>query len=168
MAEALNLAIIVVALLALFFLLKGRPKARAIPAGPGAGSYTPVPEGAPVLHWADGGGQFDVEVLGESRYRDTIRRLAGEHGDGKADARHTALLLPDDANPYEDKAVAVFLSGEMVGYLAPKDALAFRQRLARQEIAGQLTSCDAAVRGGALWEGKRLAYAVWLDIDLKG
>ncbi|AVR94952.1 hypothetical protein [Pseudoduganella armeniaca] len=168
MAEALNLAIIVVALLALFFLLKGRPKAPPLPVRPDAGSYTPVPEGAPVLHWADGGAQFDVEVLGESRYRDTIRRLAGEHGDGKADARHTALLLPDDANPYEDKAVAVFVSGEMVGYLAPKEALALRLRLARQEIAGQLTSCDAAIRGGNLWEGKRLAYAVLLDLDLKG
>lgn len=167
MAEALNLAIIVVALLALFYLLKGRPKAPPLPIRPDAGSYTPVPEGAPVLHW-DGSGQFDVEVLGESRYRDTIRRLAGEHGDAKADARHTALLLPDDANPYEDKAVAVFVSGEMIGYLAPKDALALRQRLARQEIAGQLTSCDAAIRGGNLWEDKRLAYAVLLDLDLKG
>ena len=166
MAEALNLAIIVVALLALIFLLKGRPKAQPLPERPSAGSYTPVPAGEPVLHWADGGGRFAVEVLGESRYRDTIRHLAGEHGDAKADARHKALLLPDDANPYEDKAVAVFVDGRMVGYLAPKDALALRQRLARQEIPAALTSCDAAVRGGGLWEGKRLAYAVWLDLDL--
>ncbi|UGQ45930.1 hypothetical protein [Massilia endophytica] len=164
MAEALNLAIIVVALLALYFLLKGRPKAAPFrPEHPAGGSYTPMPEGAPARHWSDGG-RFELEVLGESRYRDTIRRLAGDHGDAKADARHTALLLPDDHNPYEDKAVAVFLSGEMVGYLAPKDALAFRQRLKREELEGRLTSCDAAVRGGGLWEGKRLAYSVWLDI----
>ncbi|GGB94840.1 hypothetical protein [Pseudoduganella buxea] len=167
MAEALNLAIIVVALLALYYLLKGRPKAPPLPARPGGGSYTPVPEGEPVRHWSDDG-RFDVEVLGESRYRDTVLQLAGDHGDGPADARHQAILLPDDANPYEDKAVAVFVSGLMVGYLAPKDALVFRQLLAREDIAGQLTSCDAAIRGGGLWQGKRLAYSIWLDLDLKG
>jgi len=163
---ALNIAIIIVALLALYFLLKGRPKSAPVEGQPAGGSYTPVPEGDPVRHWSDGG-RFELEVVGESRYRDTIRTLAGAHGDAKADARHPALLLPDDANPYEDKAVAVFLSGAMVGYLAPKDALAFRQQLVRNEIGGMLTSTDAAVRGGGLWEGKRLAYSVWLDVSLK-
>ncbi|QGZ39946.1 hypothetical protein IP92_02275 [Pseudoduganella flava] len=166
MALALNIAIIVVALIALYFLLKGRPKPAPWQGHPSGGSYTPVPEGAPVRHWSDGG-RFELEVVGESRYRDTIARLAGAHGADKADARHPALLLPDDANPYEDKAVAVFLAGEMVGYLAPKDALAFREMLARHEIAGQLTSTDAAVRGGGEWEGKRLAYTVSLDVSLK-
>lgn len=166
MAQALNLAIIVVAVLALYFILKGRPKAAALPVHPGAGSYTPVPEGEPAHRWSDGG-RFELEVLGESRYRDTIRGLAGDHGDANADARHPALLLPDDANPYEDKAVAVFLSGEMVGYLAPKDAQAFRQLLARRELEGKLTSTDGAVRGGGTWEGKKLAYSVWLDVPRK-
>jgi hypothetical protein len=55
----------------------------------------------------------------------------------------------------------------MVGYLAPKDALAFREMLARHEIAGQLTSTDGAVRGGGEWQGKRLAYTVALDVSLK-
>jgi hypothetical protein len=164
MALALNLLIIVLALAALIYLLKGMPKAPAPTGKPVGGSYTPLPAGEPAHHWSDGG-RFQVEVLGESRYSDTIRTLAGSHGDASADARHPALLLPDDANPYEDKAVAVFLSGQMVGYLAPKDALMFRERLARQDIAGQLSSCDAVVRGGGLFEGKRLAYAVLLDIE---
>jgi hypothetical protein len=165
MAQALNIAIIIVALLALYYLIKGAPKAKPLvlerPAG---GSYTPVPEGEPVRHWRDAG-RFNLEVVGESRYRDTVRALAGEHGGSKADARHKALLLPDDDNPYEDKAVAIFLSGEMVGYLAPKDALALRAMLKREDLEGKLTSCDAAVRGGGTWEGKQLAYSVWLDLD---
>ena len=167
MQLVLNIAIIIVALLALYFLLKGRPKPAPWQGHPTGGSYTPVPDGEPVRHWSDGG-RFELEVVGESRYRDTVQALAGEHGERKADTRHPALLLPDDANPYEDKAVAVFLSGRMVGYLAPKDALAFRQMLARHEIDGKPTSTDAAVRGGGTWEGKRLAYSVWLDVSLTG
>ncbi len=167
MAQALNIAIIIVALLALYYLLKGRPKPAPLQGQPAGGSYTPVPEGEPVRHWTDDG-RFELEVVGESRYRDAIRALAGEHGDARADARHPALLLVDDDNPYEDKAVAVFLSGRMVGYLAAKDALAFRQMLARHEIDGKLTSTDGAVRGGGAWEGKRLAYSVWLDVSLNG
>lgn len=166
MATVLNLVIIALALVALYFLLKGGPpKAMPLPLEkPAGGSYTPLPSGEPVHHWSDEG-RFQMEVLGESRYFETIKELAGEHGEANADARHPAQLMPDDANPYEDKAVAVFLSGEMVGYLAPKDALAFRQRLERKEIAGQLTSCDAVVRGGGMWEGKHLAYTVLLDIQ---
>lgn len=167
MAQALNIAIIIVALLALYYLLKGRPKPPVLQGQPTGGSYTPVPEGEPARHWSDGG-RFALEIVGESRYRDAIGALAGEHGDGKADARHPAQLLVDDDNPYEDKAVAVFLSGRMVGYLAPKDALAFRHMLARHDIDGKLTSTDGAVRGGGTWQGKRLAYSVWLDVSLNG
>ncbi|WP_426319486.1 hypothetical protein [Pseudoduganella sp. R-43] len=166
MALALNILIIVLALVTLYFLLKGGPKAAPAPTGkPAGGSYTPLPQGEPVHHWSDEG-RFQLEVLGESRYSDAIRALAGEHGEAAADARHKALLLADDNNPYEDKAVAVFLNSEMVGYLAPKDAVAFRAMLARQEIGGQLTSTDAVIRGGQMYEGKRLAYTVLLDVNV--
>ena len=166
MALALNILIIVLALVTLYFLLKGGPKAAPTPTGkPVGGSYTPLPQGDPVHHWADEG-RFQLEVLGESRYSDTIRALAGEHGEAAADAHHKALLLADDNNPYEDKAVAVFLNNEMVGYLAPKDAMSFRTMLARQEISGQLTSTDAVIRGGQVYEGKRLAYSVLLDVNV--
>jgi hypothetical protein len=166
MALALNILIIVLALVTLYFLLKGGPKTTPAPAGkPVGGSYTPLPQGEPVHHWTDEG-RFQLEVLGESRYSEAIRALAGEHGDAAANARHKALLLADDNNPYEDKAVAVFLNNEMVGYLAPKDALAFRTMLARQELTGQLTSTDAVIRGGQLFEGKRMSYTVLLDINV--
>jgi hypothetical protein len=71
----------------------------------------------------------------------------------------------DDANPFQDKAIAVFIDGLLVGYLAHGDALRLHRNLGHQDLVGQLTSCDAVIRGGGLWNGKRLSYAVWLDLS---
>ena len=161
----LALVIVVVTVLVVRAIIRSGPARTVDLPKPSGVAYVPqLPEGAPALHWSDGG-RYMVEVVNESRYQNTLRELAGAHGDAAADARHTALLLPDDRNAYEDKAVAVFLNGRMAGYLATKDALRFRQRLAQKEIPAALTSCDAIVRGGAVWQGKHLAYVVVLDIE---
>ncbi len=130
-----------------------------------ARKYVPdLPATAPALHWSDEG-RYASEVENESAYQDTIRQLAGEHGEKNADTRYLAILLPDDNNPYQDKAVAVFINTRLVGYLAHSDALRLRRKLGRKDIVGQPTSCDAAIRGGGAWNGKRLSYAVWLDVQ---
>jgi len=169
MADAISLTLMVASLVALYFLLKGGFKIAPPPAGRPAGlDYLPaLPPGPPALQWPDEG-RFEVEVMTESRYQPTIRELAGEHGDQSADVRLPALLVPDDVNPYEAHAVAIFVAGRMVGYLTQKDATAFRERLRRLELAGKATACTAAIRGGSLWQGKRLMYAVWLDVEKLG
>lgn len=167
MADAISLTLMALSLAALYFLLRGGFKGPQLPPklAPAERSYVPkLPATAPVLHWSDNG-RYQVEVVAESRYQDLIRQLAGAHGDQGAEVRLTAVLVPDDLNPYEERAVVVFINGQLVGYLAPKDALALRQRLAMKDIAGQPTSCDAVIRGGGLWEGKRLNYGLWLDIE---
>lgn len=166
MTDALLLAIMALSLSAAYLLVKNGfrtppPPASNKPAGAG---YVPAPPGAPVEHWTDGGRML-TEVVAESRYQATVRELAGEHGEANADTRLQAVLVVDPDNPYDDKPVAVFVSGRMTGYLSPKDADAFRTLQARKEITGQPVSCDAAVRGGAIWQGKRLAYAIWLDLE---
>ena len=171
MTDAILLAIMALSLAAIFLLLKKgfRAPPRDLPAGaPTAGaSYIPATPAAPSVHWSDDG-RFLTEVVAESRYQATVRELAGAHGDQSADTRLPAVLAVDPANPYDDKPVAVFVAGRMTGYLSPKDALAFRELQRRAEIDGQPVSCDAAVRGGAMWEGKRLQYAVWVDVRLAG
>jgi hypothetical protein len=133
-------------------------------AGP-AVKYAPVfPTEEPALHWQDGG-RYQMEVVAESVYAGTVKRLAGPHGDARANTQLRALLLPDDDYPFDDKAVAVFIEGELVGYLSRDDARRFRRKLDRKDLNGKVTSTDAAIRGGGVWNGKRLSYEVWLDID---
>ncbi|WP_312434625.1 hypothetical protein [Janthinobacterium sp.] len=127
--------------------------------------YVPaIPPGAPAHHWTDGG-RYASEVDNDSMYQPAIAKLAGEHGPGNADEQCLALLVCDDANPFQDKAVAVFIDGQLVGFLAHNDALKLHRNLGHLDLAGQLTSCDAVIRGGGLWNGKRLSYAVWLDLS---
>jgi hypothetical protein len=166
MTDALLLAIMALSLAGIYLLLKNGFKTPAAPpsARPASGSYMPEPPGAPVEHWSDGG-RLQTEVVAESRYNNTVQKLAGAHGERGADTRLLAVLAVDQNNPYDDKPVAVFIEGDMVGYLSPRDAQAFRALQARKEISNRAISCDAAIRGGAAWEGKQLAYAVWLDIE---
>lgn len=161
----LSLLIIVVTALVVVWIIKSNPTQKVplppLPAGP----YTPVlPDASAVHHWSEGG-RFLVEVVNESRYQATLRELAGHHGDAAARAPYVATLFPDDRNAYEDAAVAVFLQGRMVGYLEAKAAPILRARLKRDGYEGQLTTCDAEVRGGQLWQNSRLSYVVVLDLE---
>ena len=167
MEYALPLLILVVTALAVYAIIKTNPaRGKAAPLAHGAPApYLPqLPAAAPALHWSDGG-RFLVEVVNESKYQTVLKELAGAHGDQPAAAPYLATLVPDDGNPYESAAVIVFLGGRMVGQLAPKEAQRFRQRLNFKEAAGQPTTCDAQVRGGGLWQGKRLAYVAVLDLE---
>lgn len=165
MEIALTLLIIAAAALAVRAIIKTNPaQPMVLPPMPATPYEPKLPAGPAALHWSDDG-RYLVEVMTESRYQPALQELAGEHGEQAAAAPYLATLVPDDVNPYESAAVAVFLAGRMVGYLSPKAAVAFREQLKRKEVEGQITTCDAQVRGGGKWQNGRLAYVVVLDME---
>lgn len=165
MQFAISLLIIVATALVVYAIIKTNPaKPMVLPPLPSTPYEPKLPDTPAALHWSDDG-RFLVEVVNESRYQNTLKALAGEHGDQPAKVPYLATLVPDDANPYEGAAVAVFLDGRMSGYLSPKASLAFRANLKREEIADQVTTCDAQVRGGGVWNKGRLSYVVVLDME---
>lgn len=161
----ISLLIIAATAAVVYAIIKTNPnQAKPLPLPTGVPYEPKLPDAAPALHWTDGG-RYMVEVMNESRYQPALKALAGAHGDNAAAARHVATLMPDDANAYENEAVAVFIEGRMVGYLSQKASLKFRELLRKKEAVGQLSTCDAEVRGGTLWQGKRLSYVVVLDVE---
>lgn len=165
MELAISLLIIAVTGLLVYAIIKTNPaRPMPLPARPATPYEPKLPADAPALHWSDDG-RFLVEVVNESRYQATLKALAGDHGDRAATTPYLATLVPDDVNPYESAAVAVFLNGRMTGYLSPKASLTFRARLKHKGIEGQVTSCDAQVRGGGVWQSGHLAYVVVLDME---
>jgi hypothetical protein len=109
--------------------------------------------------------EYEFDIVGESHHQMVLSRLAGDHGTESARAEHEAILVADDNNPHDEKAVAVFMSGELVGHLSRDDARSFRRRLSQKGFSGQATSCGALVVGG--WvdrSGQKMHYGVKLDI----
>jgi len=111
---------------------KKRPKNLAAGVKSAVGKATkPAPKGrakaAPKGH-----GEYAQEVVGESSYQVALRAI-------RASAEkpfRRARLVPEDDNPFDDKAVRVDVEGHTVGYLPRADARRWRKR-------GAPTTCDA-------------------------
>lgn len=102
---------------------------------------------------------FEVGAVGESHYQQTLTTLI-EQG-----IEHQAVLYPDDDNEYDNKAVAVFISGLLVGYLDRDEARSFRRRLGSKKLTGQATRCHAHLTGGhVMRNGDKASIGVALDI----
>lgn len=110
-------------------------------------------------------GDYDFEIVGESHYQDSLKKLAGEHDQGGANRQCVARLIPEDDNQYDDKAVCVEIENKVVGYLSREDARSFRRRLGTKKLTGQTTICNAMIMGGSTRNtGEVLSYGVLLDI----
>lgn len=109
--------------------------------------------------------EFEAAVVGESHYQRALREIAGDHGDDAADLTTTAVLIPDDKNPHDNKAVRVEIDGRVVGHLSRDDARTYRRRLGSKKVGMVPASCGALVMGGFIGrDGKRASYGVLLDI----
>lgn len=112
-------------------------------------------------------GEYEFEVVGESHYQHTIRQLAGDHDEYGAQTECIAALIPENTNPYDNKAVRVDINGMTVGYLNKFDARSFRRRLGTKKLTGQTTTCGALIKGGfTMKDGQIAHYGVALDLKL--
>ena len=110
-------------------------------------------------------GNYDFDVVGESHYQEAISRIADNHETESENTECTAELVPEDSNQHDSKAIAVRISGNIVGYLSREDARSFRRRLAQKKLSGTKTTCNALiVGGGTKYDGEKLYYGVKLDI----
>ncbi|HEX3148020.1 MAG TPA: hypothetical protein VHR66_08040 [Gemmataceae bacterium] len=122
-----------------------------------------------VPRWMDGGGRFNLEIVGESHYQRELERVCGGRTRKSQDLEIAAVLLLDDGNPHDAQAVRVEIKGLTVGYLSRENARIFRARLRRERIHGSEFPCRANVRGG--WDrggGDSGSFGVWLDVCLHG
>ena len=114
-----------------------------------------------------GPGLFKHDVVGESKYQKELSAICG----GKTEDGHkkvvTALLIHEDTNKYDNKAILVSIDGKPVGYLNRENARQFRQNLADEGYPGAGATCAAKIVGG--WrreDGDEGHFGVKLDLPV--
>ena len=114
-----------------------------------------------------GDGSFDVEVVGESHYQTALESICGPRTRDSTSKHVEAVLVLDDSNKYDPKAVRVEINGKIVGHLSREDAQTYRDKLDAMKRPGARATCAAHIVGG--WDrgsGDRGSYGVYLDFDL--
>ncbi len=116
-----------------------------------------------------GPGTFAIEAVGESHYQDALERICGGRTEDGASEIVEALLILEDENPYDDKAVRVDIEGRTVGYLSRDSARQYRRRLTEGGLGGATAKCMAKIVGG--WdrgENDKGHFGVRLDLPTGG
>jgi hypothetical protein len=110
-------------------------------------------------------GHYDFEIVGETYYQSAIKKLAEQNDAPVYEKEYKALLVPDDGNKYDDKAVRVDIEGKTVGHLSREDARSFRRRLGAKRLTGRITFCKAIICGGGVRNGEKCKYGIYLNIN---
>jgi hypothetical protein len=110
-----------------------------------------------------GRGQFSLEVVGESHYREALATLLGKQANTRNILQCVALLKLDDASRFDPNAVAVYIGRQQVGHLSRADAPAYRRWLRNKNLTHHRAMlADAHVYGG----DERGLFSVRLDVPL--
>lgn len=93
-----------------------------------------------------GDGEFGIKAVGTSKYQDELETIAGDRTEEGADHLCGALLLPEPTNSHDPDAIAVVISGYVVGYIQSNAAPVLGSALKRggYDVAG----CAAKIVGG--------------------
>ena len=95
-----------------------------------------------------GNGEYELEVVGESNYQKAFSKITGGKTEDGHEMKVEAVLIHDDHNPSDNKAIAVSINGEIVGYLSKQHARRFRKLMADAGGPGSPAVCDALIVGG--------------------
>jgi hypothetical protein len=90
-----------------------------------------------------GGGKYEFAVMGVARYRPAFEKICGN--DQRDPKIVEALLVLEDTESHDKKAVRVEVQGRTVGYLPTDIAEAYRKRLLESGYPGARSICNAKI-----------------------
>lgn len=109
-------------------------------------------ENSSKLLFLSGKGDFLVEVVGESYYRENLKFLCGGSLNKTPDKMYTAELICEDGNIKDENAVKVSIFENIVGHLSREFAKFYRSVLKKNNIYDNRITCYAKIVGG--WQGE--------------
>ncbi len=113
-----------------------------------------------------GPGLFNIGVAGCDRYLQSFKNVCDPVHTDAVDMVVQAHLTLEDTNPIDDSAVAISVSGHVVGYLPRPTALDFRKAIEVGDLTEyKVFECRARIRSdGQSARERQGLYAVWLDL----
>lgn len=112
------------------------------------------------------GGQDDLEVVGELAYQDILWRLCGGTVGDRVRYDIVAVLVPEPTNPYDANAIAVQISGQVVGYLSRATAREYLPGLKHiMSVRGGYVALRGVIVGGGYYDDGPGRLGVWLEHD---
>lgn len=109
-------------------------------------------------------GEYDFDVVGESNYQNVLSALS-DTASPNDEKTGLAILVPEDTNPFDNKAVKVTVQGLTIGYLSKEDARSYRRRLATKKLGMVPASCGVLITGGHMLKDEtRAHFGAQLDI----
>lgn len=112
------------------------------------------------------GGRHDLEVVGESHYQEALWQVVGGRRIDPVQMEVEVVFLAETDNPYDPKAISVWIDGMKVGYLAREDAEEYRPGLiALQDRHAKNIGCRGVVVGGGIRDHGLGYLGVWIRHD---
>ena len=111
-------------------------------------------------------GRDDLEVVGELSYQGALWQLSGGAVGDKIRCDTVAVLVPEPTNPHDPNAIAVHISGHLVGYLPRGAAQEYLPgvRHLMSKLGGYIALRGVIVGGGYYADGPG-RLGVWLEHD---
>lgn len=106
-------------------------------------------------------GDFEFEVVGESHYQRAIESLVRMHGTW---TEFEVQIVPEIDNPHDHMAVAIKRDGQLLAYMARRDARSYRRRLASLRLGRGPATCGARIIGGHQTAAGPAMFGLQLDI----
>lgn len=110
----------------------------------------------------EGEGDFDFDIVGESRYQANLLAIAGPKTDAGCEIDCEAILHREPNNPHDGNAIRVDIAGRTVGYIPRVDAAVFAPMMDGRGMAA--VRADAMIVGGWLRGSSKGHFGVKLDL----
>jgi len=92
--------------------------------------------------------EYEFDIVGESHYQKNLEAICGGRDRECKEFRAAAEIRFEDDNPFDDKAVAVFIQDMKVGYFSRDEARSFRRWLKKHNCDAKVLTCNALIVGG--------------------
>ena len=112
-----------------------------------------------------GAAKFEHEIMVGEEHQAALEDICGKRIPRGVNRFETARLFVENKNRNDLNAVRVEIKGKPVGYLAPVDAVAFREHVSGKGLPKAIGECQAVIRGGWISsDGRKGDFEVWLDL----